>query len=274
VDDLIGADDGTTAAESTTEHQDWTDDAPAGDDDLSNLRLFDRGDNAAAEGGADEAPPAADDDQPAEPAEPQFTIKVNGEERQVTQEQLVALAQQGDDYTRKTQALSEERQRFAAYEALERALEHNPAEALRLLAETYNVTPDAGTPDGDDDAFVDPLEREVAELRHWRDQQEEVARQAAVERELATLKDTYGDPDLNEVALLQYAVDNGIPTLDVAYKAMTWEARRQAASDQKVDQKRHLPPVEGGAKRPKAAVAPGGSAKPSLREAFRMAVGT
>lgn len=47
-------------------------------------------------------------------AEPTFEIVHNGEKKQVTQSELINLAQQGFDYTRKTQALAQQRREFEA----------------------------------------------------------------------------------------------------------------------------------------------------------------
>jgi hypothetical protein len=46
--------------------------------------------------------------------EPTFEIVHNGEKKQVTQSELINLAQQGFDYTRKTQALAQQRREFEA----------------------------------------------------------------------------------------------------------------------------------------------------------------
>lgn len=48
------------------------------------------------------------------PEEPTFEITVGGEKKQVTQSELIALAQKGEDYTRKTQALAEQRRQLEA----------------------------------------------------------------------------------------------------------------------------------------------------------------
>ena len=49
-------------------------------------------------------PPASNTTEPEK-----FSIKVNGEEKQLTKEEIVELAQKGQDYTNKTMALSEDR---------------------------------------------------------------------------------------------------------------------------------------------------------------------
>ena len=47
--------------------------------------------------------------------EPKYTVKVNGEDVEVTQEELLRGYMRQADYTRKTQALSDERQRIENY---------------------------------------------------------------------------------------------------------------------------------------------------------------
>lgn len=47
-------------------------------------------------------------------SEPTFEITVQGEKKQVTQSELIKLAQMGEDYTRKTQALADQRRQFEA----------------------------------------------------------------------------------------------------------------------------------------------------------------
>lgn len=58
--------------------------------------------------------------------EPLVTIKVKGEERQVTQEELIALAQKGEDYTQKTQALAEREKKVTGYEGLVGLVDTDP----------------------------------------------------------------------------------------------------------------------------------------------------
>ena len=46
--------------------------------------------------------------------EPKTKIKVNGQEKEVTQDELIKLAQMGDDYTVKTQTLAKKEQALKA----------------------------------------------------------------------------------------------------------------------------------------------------------------
>lgn len=58
--------------------------------------------------------------------EPKHKLRVNGEDREVTQSELLELASKGADYTRKTQELARERDRIAALDALAKRLEVDP----------------------------------------------------------------------------------------------------------------------------------------------------
>lgn len=53
--------------------------------------------------------PETGSEEEAKPTEPTYKIKVGGEEKDVPLSELIKLAQQGEDYTRKTQAVSQER---------------------------------------------------------------------------------------------------------------------------------------------------------------------
>ena len=67
------------------------------------------------------------EEEPEETAEPveaeKYTIKWQGQEKEVTQEELVNLAQQGFDYTQKTQALSQERDQMAPFVGLAKKIQ-------------------------------------------------------------------------------------------------------------------------------------------------------
>lgn len=104
----------------------------------------------------DEVPPVeedaetpAADDPPQEPAP--YRLKVGGEEREVTLDEMVSLAQQGADYTKKTQALAEQRRELSARAAeLDQARTARDAYAQRLQAVEELL---ASTPEEDLDAL-------------------------------------------------------------------------------------------------------------------------
>lgn len=193
-----------------------------------------------------------------------YTVKVDGDEVEVTLDELLSGYQRQADYTRKTQEV-------AAIRQLGDALEADPAGTIKLLAEAYGIHDAGGSPDLEG---LDPLEREVQELRSRMEQRDAADNAARVERELADVKVKYGDAELNESALLQFAVARRIPNIEDAYKAFAFEgqaAAKAAATEAKVQAKRGAPPVESGGKRADAAVVPGASKRMSVADAFRAA---
>lgn len=201
-----------------------------------------------------------------------YVIKVKGAEKSVTRDELVRLAQQGEDYTQKTQALAAERELAASYKELEKAFAKDPQGTLASLAEAYGITPQA------DIEAMDPLEKELHELKTWRRNVEAESRQQAVKAELASVKQTYDHADLDEGELLAYAVEHRSPNLDDAYRSMFWDRRPGKTSPKveskqaKVAAKRSAPAVSGGAKRAGGVNTPGASDHMSIREAYLAAV--
>ncbi|HRR42835.1 MAG TPA: hypothetical protein P5244_16505, partial [Syntrophales bacterium] len=59
-------------------------------------------------------------------------IKWEGEERELTKDELVELAQKGYDYTRKTQALAERERQLAPLEGIAKTVQSDPAFAAYL----------------------------------------------------------------------------------------------------------------------------------------------
>jgi len=61
-----------------------------------------------------------------------YSIKWQGQEQEVTQDQLFDLAQKGFDYTQKTQALAQERDNLAPYQGLANRIKSDPQLASRI----------------------------------------------------------------------------------------------------------------------------------------------
>lgn len=105
----------------------------------------------------------------------------------------------GKDYTQKTQALAE-KQRYAAWaESVIEAMQADPESTIQILRQSFGVQ-DAPSQPAEE---VDPLVREVQDLRGkvltW--EQQNVRTQ--IEREVADLESQYGeDFDFNEAAAL------------------------------------------------------------------------
>ena len=209
------------------------------------------------------------------PQEPAYTVKVDGEEQQVSLEELQQGYQRQADYTRKTQEIAAERDRLQQAEAIVSALEHDPQGTLQTLAHSFNVAPITGQQVSDDEyAEVDPTQQKLAELEHKIARQEQMERVQRVEREVSTLQEKYGE--FNREELLNHALKNGIPNLEAAYTHMRFNDVKSTAD--KLSQEQEIT----NKKREAAVVTPGGSTQSgveteptpqvsSLREAFALA---
>lgn len=212
-----------------------------------------------------------------EPTEtPKFTVKVNGVEQEVTQEELLSGYMRGADYTRKTQAISAQRQELERALQIQKALETNPEATLKVLASEYEIPFDSFEADDDDDdpvvQKIRSLEAEIGSLRS-----REVDRM--VQAEISELKSKYdvADDQLEEV--MEHATRTG-KTLKDAHKDLFFEeafevykaSRTRKAAEQRIQEDKqaagvvHLGESAGG-----------GSTKPkvqrprSLREAYALA---
>ena len=85
-----------------------------------------------------EDPDSLIDEVPQEPGET-YTIKVDGVEEQVSLEELQNGYQRHSDYTRKTQEVAAERERLRQAEQIVSALESNPEETLKTLAQSFEL---------------------------------------------------------------------------------------------------------------------------------------
>ena len=208
--------------------------------------------------------------------EPAYTIKVDGEEQQVTLEELQNGYQRQADYTRKTQEVAAEKERLQQAEAIVSALEYDPHGTLQTLARSYNV--DYGTPqqsqNNDDYEEADPVQSKISELENKIAKQEQTQRVQQVEREVKTLQEKYGEFDRQE--LLNHALKNGIPNLEAAYTHLRFNEVKSTAD--KLSQEQEIT----NKKREAAVVTPGGSTQQgteteptpkvtSLRDAFALA---
>ena len=74
-----------------------------------------------------------------EPAGDTYAVKVDGEEQEVSLDELRDGYQRQSDYTRKTQELASERKRLQQAEAIVAALESDPAGTLTALGDDFGV---------------------------------------------------------------------------------------------------------------------------------------
>ena len=211
------------------------------------------------------------------PEEPGYTVKIDGEEQQVTLEELQQGYQRQADYTRKTQEIAAERDRLQQAEAIVSALEHDPEGTLQTLAHSFNVTSISqqnSNSEVSEYEEIDPTQKKLVELESKIAKQEQVQRIQRVEREVNTLQEKYGE--FNRQELLNHALKNGIPNLEAAYTH--WRFNDVKSTADKLSQEQEITNKKRGA----AVVTPGGSTQSgteseptpevsSLREAFALA---
>lgn len=205
-----------------------------------------------------------------------YTIKIDGEQQQVSLEELQSGYQRQADYTRKTQELASERQRLQQAETIVSALEADPQGTLAALGNALGVA-DSPVPRDDMSSWEDedPTAQRVAHLEAQVARQAQTHRKQALDKEVSRLKGQYGDFD--EQGLFKHALDNKIANLEAAYTHMNFNGLAGYAGKLQRDQetleaKRGGAPVEGGKTVQQGAVV-GDSPKKvtSLREAFALA---
>lgn len=242
--------------------------------DLGSTSTEDAGGNAAIEGGEEL---------------PKFLVKVNGKDQEVTLDELTSGYQRQADYTKKTQSVAAERAELAQLRALGEALERDPRTTLMSLAGALGVQFGPAVQQAVEDGDVDPLEilaKEVRQLTATQTAQQQAAltaqqrdaqqRQvvAQIEREITDLQATHGDFD--RTALIEFAVANDSPNLSIAYRAWRYEqgeAQRIAEHNRALAAKRGAQVVQGGHNAAPGAVVSGtAGGKPTVREAFAMAL--
>ena len=144
-----------------------------------------------------------------EPSGEAYTIKVDGEEQEVSLEELRDGYQRQSDYTRKTQELASERRRLQQAEAIVSSLESDPEGTLAALGDAFGVqqTPPAQPQRRDEydyDDYSDPVEPDVNEqrialLEARLEQQDRLHKRQQIEKQVAGLRDPYGDFDAQEL---------------------------------------------------------------------------
>lgn len=206
-----------------------------------------------------------------EPAD--FLFEVEGSKITLDEARNGYLRQ--SDYTKKTQELAEMRQRLADAEAIAEALRSDPNTTLRALSDAFGVDLGAGE---DPYSFedLDPDEQRIAILEQKIAAQEQAATQAALEAELNSIRDQYGDFD--ESALFAHAIRGNFPNLRSAYADLnfnTVQARLAELESKKREEEKRIAAkrqaastVHNGASR-SGSVDPAGTAKfGSIREAY------
>jgi hypothetical protein len=151
-------------------------------------------------------------------------VKVDGEEREVSLDELRDGYQRQSDYTRKTQDLAAERKRLQQAEAIVAALESDPAGTLNALGDAFGVQ---GQPAAPTDSYgsewdepEDSTAKRLGELENRLAQQDRLHRQQQLEKQVETLRGQYGDFDSDE--LYQHALRHNIGNLEAALTHMRY----------------------------------------------------
>src|SRR6478735_90514 len=199
-------------------------------------------------------------------------VKINGEESSVPLRELTQGYQRQQDYTLKTQELSQQRQELSAYAAIADALENDPAKTLRILSEAYGVDLTGnGAPSPVEQVPLDPVEAKLQELQAKIDGFEQERQNQTFESELADLSGRFG---IDGPEIVQFAIQNELGSLEHAALSMyhakqTLASETEAADKQRVEAKREATVVNGGSATSRGAVAaPQGSAS-SWEEAWQ-----
>ena len=204
-----------------------------------------------------------------------YTVKVDGEQQQVSLEELQSGYQRQADYTRKTQELASERQRLQQAETIVSALEADPQGTLLALGSALGVEDNPVQQDSQSWEDEDPTTQRVAQLEAQVARQAQTHRKQALDKEVSRLKGQYGNFD--EQHLFKHALDNKIANLEAAYAHMNFNGLAGYAGKLQRDQetleaKRGGAPVEGGKTvQQGSVVGDEGKKVNSLREAFALA---
>ena len=199
------------------------------------------------EGGEEEPAPSRQYVEIDDPDNRYERVKVAGEELEVPYSELVKGYSREADYTRKAQALAQQRQEAEYAINLQRALQANPDMTLRILAEQYGLSGQQGqqAPVQEEDEYVDPLERAIADERRARLELEERITQREVDEQLnraiGGLRQQFNlnDEDVRAVVNTAYEGGFGIEALPMIYKTMAFDrinARVQAQRAQQAAQ--------------------------------------
>lgn len=201
---------------------------------------------------------------------PSYSVKIDGQDVNVTLDELLKGYQRQSDYTRKTQALAAERTEMQDLIQLATALNTDPAGTIQVLQEAYGLTKAEATQMAED---MDPEELRWRQVEQFMQQQQEAERQARIDADIRQLKEAYGEFD--EMELVRHAVENHIPNLRAAFADLRFsqlEAAKAAKLKEEAEKtagKRDAQIIEGGANTQRGVVTQGTGGKKSLREAFQ-----
>lgn len=228
---------------------------------------------------------------PAEIGDKVAVVIIEGEEVEVPFQELLQGYLRHGDYTKKTQALAEERKgvegatkdQALALDLL-RQYRANPAEAHARIGRQLGLDVPTPDPEGEGEEMPEGNAQLQQILDQLEAQNKEITRlqtRVQVDGETTELQKKY--PDTDPEAVLAYAAQNGITTgnLEVAYRAMQFDSMKEkldkqqlgeeeqkSALDEILGQKRGLPGSP--AARPQQAAPP--AKKPEGMDGFDWAM--
>lgn len=178
--------------------------------------------------------------QPTQPEQPTFSVRVDGTEQKVTLDELLNGYQRTADYTRKTQAIAEQRKQAEAELAAARVERQRYAETLRQLeAQLAQTQPE---PDWNKLYAEDPLEY-VRQKDAWRDRRERAQALQGEQARLAQLQQAEQRALLEQhLAVERQRLVEAIPqwrdeqTAAKEREAIVTWAKRAGFSDQEIAQ--------------------------------------
>jgi len=203
-------------------------------------------------------------------------IKVDGQEVVVPLSEALAGYQRQADYTRKTQELSEQRKQLELGAALQEALNNDPFGTLQMLQKHYGMGNDVQAEE--EDIYLDPVQKEIQELKSWKEQIEYERTLSEIQKEVQALSDKYGE-DFDSDEVITKALAMGTSDLEGTFKLIQFDkiyaqkkvAEKEAAeSKQRTEAKRSAQVVSGGTSSKPATTAPVESPK-SVLDAWKLA---
>lgn len=174
----------------------------------------------------------------------------------ITGKDLRAQRMMQADYTRKTQGLSQERQNYEAASRLLGYLQENPREALKELAEHYNVpltgletsnTTGQQFQEDELDPRLSELQQRVSRQEAFAEQQLQQEADRFIESRMQEVRQTaerLGLDQVDEEAIFQYAINNNLHDPMFAFYGLYGEEIPQSAARKGVQDysaKRGLP---------------------------------
>ena len=163
-------------------------------------------------------------------------VKINGEVQQVPLSEALAGYSRTMDYTQKTQELASQRSQIDSEvrASIRAEIDRDPQGFISSVASEYGIS-GVGSQTANaqfNDDYVDPQVKQLqGQVETLSSSLQEQQRTTEIERQLDQVQRDV-DPNVDRRAVLQYAVDNGIPSLLHAYRSMKFDELQAPAQQQ------------------------------------------